>query len=84
MNPAALIVVALVLGLIPAFIAQRKRQGFWTYYVFGVLLWIIAMPTVLLMKDRRARCPACREVVRSDASVCAHCRSSLPGQVRAA
>lgn len=42
-----------VLALVPAFIARRKGFGFWTYYVFGLLAWIVAVPVVLLLKDKR-------------------------------
>ena len=72
------VVLAALFALIPAFIARHKNLGFWTFYVFGLLLWIAAMPTVLLMKDRRRHCPYCLEPVADAASVCPQCRKELP------
>lgn len=51
---AGLVVLALVAALVPALIARRKGLGFWTFYVFGLLLWIVAVPVALVMKDRTA------------------------------
>lgn len=46
-----LIVVALVLlGLIPAFIAQRKGRSFLEWWLFGTGLFPIALPMALLLK----------------------------------
>ena len=71
------IVVLGVIALLPAWIAGRKGQGFWTFYVFGLLLWIVAVPVALLVKDKRPRCPACAEVIRPEATICPHCRTPL-------
>ncbi len=49
----AIITLLLVAALLPAWIAHRKGQGFWTYYLFGLLLWIVAVPVALLIKNRR-------------------------------
>jgi hypothetical protein len=78
------IVVLAVIAFLPAWIAGRKGQGFWTYYVFGLLLWLVAVPVALLVKDKRRRCPACAEVVRPEATVCPHCRTPLTGAPAAA
>jgi hypothetical protein len=47
------LVFLLVIALVPAVIAQRKGLGFWTYYVFGVLFWVAAVPVALLLKNKR-------------------------------
>ena len=41
-------IAALFLGLIPAFIAQNKGYSFWGYYIFGVLLFIVALIVILI------------------------------------
>jgi hypothetical protein len=66
-----------IIALIPAFIARQKSQGFWTFYVFGLLLWIVAVPVALLIKDKRRRCPYCIEPVDVLASTCPHSRKEL-------
>lgn len=70
-------VVLVGLALIPAFIARRKGQGFWTWFVFGLLLWIGAIIAVFFVKDRRPRCPKCREPVHPDATRCPHCQAEI-------
>jgi hypothetical protein len=74
---AAYAVVLLLLALIPAFIARHRGHGFWTFYVFGLLLWIVALPVALLIKDRRRHCPYCIDPIEQSASVCPHCRKEL-------
>jgi hypothetical protein len=69
------------LALIPAWIAHRKGQGFSTFYVFGLLLWIVAVPVALLVKDRRSRCPECAEIVKPEAKKCPHCHSEIEGRL---
>jgi hypothetical protein len=65
------------MALIPAFIAKRRGLGFWTFYVFGLLLWIVAVPVALFSKDKRRRCPHCMEVVHAEASACPHCQRDI-------
>lgn len=74
---AGTIVVLLVIALLPALIAQRKGRSFWGFYVFGVLLWIVALPWAIFARDQRRRCPHCIKVVHPRASVCPHCQRDL-------
>lgn len=85
----ALIFMALVLGLIPAAIAHAKGHEFWGFWLYGVLLFIVATPHAILLTPNRlrldiwkarqgfGRCPACAEMVRHQAQVCRYCRSPL-------
>src|SRR5262249_50055719 len=80
---------ALMLGLIPAYISWRKGDSFLKMWVFGTLLFVIALPVAIFEKpnqnelDRRrmakgeVRCPFCREFVNVDAIVCPHCRRDI-------
>ena len=70
-----------VIALIPATIAHRKGHSFWGFYVFGLVLWIIAMPAALMAKDARPKCPECAEVVQPEARVCPHCQSQIEGRI---
>lgn len=46
------LLVLMVLGLIPAYLASRKGRSFLDWWVFGTLLFPIAMPMAWLMKPK--------------------------------
>lgn len=70
------IIGAMLLGLLPAFIAQSKGGSFAAWWVFGFLLFPLALIAAIFYSPER--CPLCREPVRPDAVVCKHCRNPLP------
>lgn len=41
-------IVAIVLGLIPAYIASQKGHDFWPWWIYGALLFIVALPHAIL------------------------------------
>ena len=80
------LLIPMALGLIPAAIAQSKGRSFGGWYIYGVLLWIVAMIHVLViptdhvaLNARKVRggamkqCPDCAEAVLLEARVCRHC-----------
>lgn len=78
------IVVLALAALIPATIVSRKTpsrrvESFLTYYVFGLLLLVVAIPVAIwVAKDERVRrCPVCAETIRVEATVCPHCNRDL-------
>ena len=46
-----ILLIGVLLGLIPAFIAQRKGRSFVFWWIYGTLIWIIAFPHALIMKQ---------------------------------
>ena len=77
--------VAVVIGLLPAAIAHHKGRSFAAWWLYGALLWIVAVPHAIVMKPnaqalegRRLsqgmkRCPECAELVQSAARKCRFC-----------
>ncbi len=76
-----ILILAFFLGLIPAFIAQRKGHSFVTWWIFGFFALIVALPMALLAKDKRPRCPECAEIVQPEATRCPHCQSEIAGRI---
>ncbi len=83
------LIIAVLLGLIPAVIARNKGHDFVRWWVYGALLFIVALPIVLIMKPNQEglerlqkaegmrKCPLCAEMIKVDAKVCRHCGRDL-------
>jgi len=81
------LLVAVLIGLLPAFIAQSKGYGFVGWWVYGAVLFIVALPHALLLKPNHAAlglqtCPSCHELVKATANVCRYCRYDLTQPAR--
>ena len=77
------LLIAFFIGLIPAFIAKNKGRSFWLWYLFGVALFIVALPCALLCKDHSGmQCPACKEWIKEDAAICKHCHTVISDYYR--
>jgi len=86
-----LLVLAILLGLIPATIAQRKGKQFVPWWIYGALLFIVALPHSLIMEanpkelerkqlsEGMKKCPYCAELVKAEAKVCRYCSHELLG-----
>lgn len=84
------LLLAALLGLLPAVIASKKGRSFIPWWGFGGLLFIVALPAALLIKSdakaleaadlypgEKKKCPECAKVVMSEANVCRHCGHSF-------
>ena len=70
-------VAAIVVGLIPAWIAHSKGRNFFGWWFYGAALWIVATPHAILLKQSGKKCPFCAELVNPDARVCKHCNRNI-------
>lgn len=70
------LIIAAVIGVIPAAIAHRKGHSFGKWWLFGVALFILALPLSITLKPSRIgerQCPSCAEWISAEAKVCKHC-----------
>jgi hypothetical protein len=81
-----IIIIAIVIGLIPAAIAQSKGHNFGAWWLYGACLFIVALPHSLLLKShaiqqRRimAYCSACGQLLQQGVPFCASCGAAQSG-----
>jgi len=77
--------LAVLIGLIPAFIARNKGKNFLLWWLYGAMLFIVALPHAILMKSdnqkvgqeqmskRTKTCFYCAELIEREARVCQYC-----------
>ena len=77
--------LAVLIGLIPAFIAQRKGRSFLLWWFYGAMLFIAALPHSLWIKPENQNikheavknCFYCNELIKREAKVCQYCGKLL-------
>lgn len=76
-----ILIVAVVLGAIPGGIAKNKGYNFPLWWLYGTVLFIVALPHSIALKDKVApvdgrflkMCPRCAETVKEAALMCRFC-----------
>ena len=49
MSDLLIVAVAVVLGLVPAFLARRKDRSFWWWWLAGFVAWLPSLVVVLVL-----------------------------------
>jgi len=71
-------VYAALLGIIPMVIAKNKGRDPFAWWLFGFLLFIVALPWILCLSDKTTHvCHYCRETIKDGALVCRFCGKEL-------
>lgn len=85
-----ILIVALIIGLIPALIAKSKGRDFIVWYIYSAALFIVALIYSLVISKTAEKvnedlkesgyveCPFCKEYIKPNATVCPHCQRDVP------
>lgn len=66
----------IVMGVITGMIANGKKHSFFSWFIYGFFLGIIAIVHACIIKDKEEgkKCPKCLSIINDEAQVCKYCR----------
>ncbi len=78
-----LLIVWGIPGTIGAVLAKNKGRNAFGWFVLCALLWfpiivVVFLPPIKEVPGKYRECPACKEFVKWNATVCKHCKRDLP------
>lgn len=86
----SIIIIWVIAGIIVALIANSKGRNGCAWFIYGFLLWPIALVHILVARPNEQvvhqrtlssglmkKCPHCAELVQPDARVCRYCDRDL-------
>ena len=83
MEDAAFLIPPLILlSFIPAYVAYHKGRSFGKWYLYGLVIWPLAVVHAIFI-DARKPCPHCAEMIMYNARICPFCWSEQHGEVTA-
>lgn len=80
-----LIIIALLLGMIPAYIASAKGKNFLLWWLYGTVLFAFAIIHAIAAKPAEKNlihygmryCPHCQKPIRIDSTSCNYCGAGV-------
>jgi len=82
------LIIGILLGGIVGMIAEQKNRAFFPWALYGFFAFFFAIIHIAIIGDKAyenaqlegmgyVKCRACAEMIRRDASICRHCKTSI-------
>ena len=82
------LIVGIILGGIVGMIAEQKNRAFFPWALYGFFFFFFAIIHIAIIGDKAyedlqlkgmgyVKCSVCAEMIRRDASICRHCKTTI-------